>query len=89
MSLELATKNLNELSHAEVESYLKALWSMQLRLDDVDVSADFINIGGQSVDMFRMLARLEEDFDLEIDFDDFFETPTLSVLHQLLININA
>ena len=89
MSLKLASKSLSELSGEEVESYLKALWEMQLKLNDIDVSADFISIGGQSVDMFRMLARLEEDFDLEIDFDDFFEIPTLSVLHQLLINLNA
>lgn len=87
MSLALSSKALSELSHDEVASYLRALWKMQLKLEEVSMEDDFMSIGGQSVDMFRMLARLEEDFDLEIDFDDFFENPCLSALHSLLVNL--
>jgi acyl carrier protein len=56
-----------------------------LKLDQVSTEDDFMKLGGQSVDMFRMLARLENDFDREIDFDAFFENPRLSVLRDVLI----
>lgn len=87
MSLDLAQKKLSDLSSDDISNYLQALWKMQLKLESVAMNDDFMNLGGQSVDMFRMLARIEEDFDLEIDFDDFFETPSLSVLHTLLVNL--
>ncbi len=89
MSLDLAQKGFQSLSSEELESYLRALWAMQLKLDGgeaIDNSAEFMSLGGQSVDLFRMLARLEEDFDLEVDFDDFFEEPTLNSLLKLLIS---
>jgi len=87
VSLELSSKSLQELSDEEITSYLQSLWKMQLKLEDVSMNDDFMSLGGQSVDMFRMLARLENDFDLEIDFDDFFENPCLSELHSLLVNL--
>jgi acyl carrier protein len=87
VSLELANKSIKELSSDEIASYLQALWKMQLKIDNVSMQDDFMSIGGQSIDMFRMLARLEEDFDLEIDFDDFFEDTHLSSLHTLLVKL--
>lgn len=87
MSLNLAKKTLDQLTPEEITSYLQALWKKQLKIDNVTMDDDFMNLGGQSVDMFRMLARLEQDFDLEIDFDDFFENPCLSALQSLLVNI--
>ena len=88
MSLELAKTPIKELSSDEIASYLQSLWKMQLKLEKVDMADDFMAIGGQSIDMFRMLARLEEDFDLEIDFDDFFENTCLSTLHALLVKLS-
>ncbi len=82
-----AVKSLKNLSQDELQNYLCELWRKQLKLDRVDVSDDFMKLGGQSVDMFRMLAKLENDFDKEIDFDDFFETPTLAVLRDLLLRL--
>jgi len=89
VSLDLSSKALHELSSEQIESYLKSLWAMQLKLESVNKDDDFMSLGGQSVDMFRMLARLEEDFDLEIDFDDFFENPNLATLHALLVKLTT
>lgn len=80
-------KSFKNMSQNELQNYLCDLWRKQLKLDSVDVSDDFMKLGGQSVDMFRMLAKLENDFDREIDFDDFFETPTIAVLRDLLLRL--
>ena len=73
----------------QMQAYLCDLWKKQLKLNTVNLTDDFMKAGGQSVDMFRLLARIENDFDKEIDFDDFFENPTIDVLCNLLMCLKA
>ena len=89
MSSELSSKSINEISGEELLSFLQALWNKQLKLESVGVEDDFMTLGGQSVDMFRMLVTIEDSLDAEIDFDDFFENTKLSVLHGLLLSLKT
>jgi acyl carrier protein len=73
----------------QLQLYLSELWKQQLKLEYINLTDDFMKAGGQSVDMFRMLAKIENDFDKEIDFDDFFENPTIAVLSDLLLRLQA
>lgn len=77
------------LTQEQIQTYLCDLWKKQLKLETINLTDDFMKAGGQSVDMFRMLARIENDFDKEIDFDDFFENPTITVLGNLLLRLQA
>lgn len=81
---------LNLMSADEIEAYLCELWKRQLKLESLSLKEDFtkqdfMSLGGQSVDMFRMLAKLEDDFSLEIDFDEFFDSPNILALKNVLL----
>lgn len=73
------------MSQDDLEIYLMELWKKQLKIDNVNLDDDFLALGAQSIDMFRMLTRIENDFDCEIDFDEFFEDTRLSVLLEILL----
>ncbi len=79
-------KKLKASDVSTLENYLKGLWKKQLKIDTVNSDDDFLLLGAQSIDMFRMLTRIENDFDCEIDFDAFFEDARLSVLLNILTN---
>lgn len=80
-------KKLNEMNADALENYLKDHWKKQLKIDQVNIDDDFLLLGAQSIDMFRMLTRIENDFDCEIDFDEFFEDSRLQVLLNILIKL--
>lgn len=86
MQSESSQLSLRALSEGDLLIYLKGLWMKQLKLDSLDLSDDFLALGGQSVDLFRMLTRIESDFDAEIDFDDFFDNTSLEALLGLLLD---
>lgn len=77
--------SLQLISEEDLVNYLKDLWMKQLKLDSLELGDDFLALGGQSVDLFRMLTRIESDFDAEIDFDDFFDNTSLEALLGLLL----
>ncbi len=78
--------NVNKMDKAALQDYLKTLWCYQLKLENVNLEDDFLKLGAKSVDLFRMLTRIETDFNLEIDFDAFFEDSRLSVLLNILLD---
>jgi len=83
--MTVVEKKLNAMSQDDLEIYLMGLWKKQLKIDNVNLDDDFLALGAQSIDMFRMLTRIENDFDCEIDFDEFFEDTRLSVLLEILL----
>ena len=83
-AVELQLKN---MTSETLESYLKELWMNQLKLEEIGIDDDFLMLGAQSIDMFRMLTRIENDFDCEIDFDEFFEDTRLAVLLETLLKL--
>ena len=85
--MSIAEKKIKEMNHGDLEVYLKDLWKKQLKVENINIDDDFLSLGAQSIDMFRMLTRIENDFDCEIDFDEFFENTRLSVLLEILLKL--
>lgn len=80
-------KKLKDMNDDALEKYLKDHWKKQLKIQEVNPDDDFLLLGAQSIDMFRMLTRIENDFDCEIDFDEFFEDTRLQVLLNILLKL--
>lgn len=70
----------NSLINDDIPSYLLKMCSEQLGIQSIEPNDDFFEIGGRSIDMFMIFARLEADLGTAIDFEPFFELPTLQSL---------
>ena len=64
----------------EIRQYLSALWCSTLAVDSVAADDDFINLGGDSMKMIRMLAAVSAQFGGAFEFHPFFERRTIEVL---------
>jgi amino acid adenylation domain-containing protein len=76
------------------EEALAALWGELLGRDRVGARDDFFDLGGHSLLAPRLMARIEETFDLELPLPLLFEAPTLRELaleieRELLAEIEA
>ena len=75
-------------SLSEAELVLAHSWAQIL---DIDVSlihsdSNFTELGGDSISIAMLLARLEEEFNISIDFIEFFENPTIKFISETLNN---
>ncbi len=55
-----------------LESQLAALWARMLHTERVSVDADFFAIGGHSLLAVQLLARVRDQFDVELSLDVVF-----------------
>lgn len=68
----------------ELLGYLKGVWCDTLELKEVTIDQGFFEIGGDSMQAIWMLAAILSKLETEIDFERFFENPTIRNLAQLL-----
>ncbi|WP_328913469.1 condensation domain-containing protein [Streptomyces sp. NBC_00223] len=61
---------------AETVAELRALWREVLGRDDVDDHGDLFALGGDSLAVVRIVARIEERFGAEVPIRVFFDSPT-------------
>jgi Phosphopantetheine attachment site len=64
--------------------YLTQLWGVQLGRPDIDVSEDFFEAGGSSMQVIEMLTTVSTDLGKEIDYAEFFKEPCIRKLNTLL-----
>jgi aryl carrier-like protein len=63
-----------------VEQALAELWSDVLRVERVGVNDDFFQLGGHSLLIMRLIARVHDAFGLEISIRTVFAAPTLEAM---------
>lgn len=61
-----------------LERLLADLWAEVLHVEEVDVEAPFLELGGDSMLATRLLARVQETLDLELSMVGFFDRPTVA-----------
>ena len=66
----------------QVEEMLAGIWSRVLGVGQVGADDHFFALGGHSLLATRVLARLEEAFDVELPLAALFEAPVLASLAQ-------
>jgi acyl carrier protein len=62
------------------EEVLAGIWAEVLRLERVGVHDSFFDLGGHSLLIMRLLAKIQATFDLEISIRTVFSMPTLEAM---------
>ncbi len=63
---------------------MAALWREILAVGQVGPDDDFIALGGQSIKALRLLARVDEAFDVQLDLAEVLSNPTLLAVTNLV-----
>lgn len=63
---------------SDVTRELLAIWAEVLGTPDVGPDDDLFDLGGHSLTIIQIGVRIRERFDVELDFDVFFDTPTVT-----------
>ena len=53
-------------------------------MDKVDSDANFFEIGGHSLIALQIVSRVREQFPVELDLTDIFDSPTLPAFAELI-----
>ncbi|MFJ9573684.1 non-ribosomal peptide synthetase [Streptomyces bacillaris] len=61
-----------------VDSVVREIWQEVLRLDDIGPDEDLFDLGGHSLTITSIAARIRKRLGVEVPLDVFFDTPTLA-----------
>ncbi|MYW05294.1 amino acid adenylation domain-containing protein [Streptomyces sp. SID3343] len=62
----------------EVTEAVRVIWAEVLELDDLGVDEDLFDLGGHSLTITRIAARIRKRLGVEVPLDVFFDTPTVA-----------
>lgn len=68
-----------------IHGRLKVIWLEALQLEDVDDDDSFFAQGGNSLKATLLMARIRDEFSVELSVQDFFRKPTLRAVTQLIL----
>ena len=81
MAADTADKPAAEMGPTNaLEAALVAIWQEVLAIEDLDVHADFFEMGGHSLLGMQILARIEEDLGIKVPISLLFTWPTIALL---------
>ena len=67
-----------------MKQVIKAIWLEELKLETVKDDDDFFDLGGHSLIMARIQARLKENLGVEASMEQLFSNPTINQLTDAL-----
>ncbi|CAM3390081.1 Peptide synthetase XpsB [Xenorhabdus nematophila ATCC 19061] len=73
-----------EAPEGEIEQQIAVILQTLLQLEQVGRHDSFFDLGGNSLSIIQLMARLRDEFHLEISIPDIFAHPTLSELAELI-----
>jgi acyl transferase domain-containing protein len=73
----------------ELEERVAALWREVLGLADLGVHDSFLELGGDSLLATRLMARLREEFAVELSMERLFESPTVAGVAAAVVSARA
>ncbi len=76
----VAPKPASRTAISPLEIELAAIWRALLGVREVGVQDDFFALGGHSLLVIRLLARIEDRYHIRIPVRDFFDAPTIAAL---------
>lgn len=79
-ALPVASTQRDRAADASAIEALRAIWKEVLALDEVGLDDDFFDLGGTSLSVVRMLARLNARFDVRLDPSTLMEDATIRSL---------
>jgi amino acid adenylation domain-containing protein len=73
----------------ELEAVIASMWQELLHVDQVGLYDNFFDLGGHSLIIVQLHARLSERFNLNLSMIDLFKYPTISALSEYLSQAEA
>ncbi|MBX3014594.1 MAG: AMP-binding protein [Caldilineaceae bacterium] len=73
----------------DLESTLVAIWCEVLQLESIGVHDPFFHLGGDSLLALQIVARINQQFQIEFSLLHLFETPTVAELARLVQQYQA
>ncbi|BBM03630.1 non-ribosomal peptide synthetase [Microbulbifer sp. GL-2] len=78
------TKEIVLPSVSDVERKISGIWQEHLTIDKVGIFDNFFKLGGNSISLIGVLAKINKEFEVNISYFDFFNNPTVRQLGNLL-----
>lgn len=85
----MPTKETTAPAPAPLADKLSALWSETLNTETVAQEDDFFAVGGHSLVAAQLVARICEEFDIELRVRDLFDNPQFAMLHGVVQKLTA
>jgi acyl carrier protein len=73
-SVDLSTAEASD----DLVEQIREIWQEVLGIERVEVDDDLFDLGGHSLTVTRIIARMRERLGLELEIDDFFDYPTIA-----------
>jgi len=71
-----------------IEAKLAEIWQEVLGVAQVGVKDNFFDIGGHSIKILKLIQCINDQMDIEINFQTIFYTPTIELMALQLMNAN-
>jgi len=68
----------------QTEQILATIWSEILEVDRVGAADEFTDLGGHSLSAARIIARVRDEFGIELSISSFYSSPTVAGLARLV-----
>ena len=75
-----------ELPESKTEKELVEIWEELLGHSDICVNEDFFELGGNSLLSTRLLTRLQQKYDVQLDFRKFYENNSIRAVARAVDN---
>ncbi|MEM9905080.1 MAG: amino acid adenylation domain-containing protein, partial [Cyanobacteria bacterium P01_D01_bin.44] len=72
------------MPQTEVEKILATVWQEMLQVEKVGINDNFFSMGGHSLLLIKIQAKLSEIFEKELSIIEFFKYPTIKELAQYI-----
>ena len=63
---------------SEAERLVSRIWQDILKVDEIGVDENFFDLGGHSLMLIKVLARLQKEYEKKLSIVDLFQHPTVS-----------
>jgi len=70
----------------EIEQTLVNIWQEILGKERVGIKDNFFDLGGHSLTAIRLITRIRNEFNIDINMKDVFKDPTIEVLADIINN---
>ncbi|MCP5055028.1 MAG: amino acid adenylation domain-containing protein, partial [bacterium] len=68
----------------EIQETIVSLWKQVLKTDKPGITDDFFQLGGNSLNIIMLIARIHKTYDILISLGDMFNNPTVKQLSEIV-----